>query len=255
MITLLNGEHWGKDEILTQMYDDEFYYGHLGKHALSSSSIKTILKSPKTYRNVVKYGSDSETPALIAGKLFHWMILEPQKLDKLHFVSASTRNTNVYKQAKEEHGEVYLVKEKFEAERLTDALLRNEEALRLINKSEFEVPAIEMLDGFAVRGKADILKDNEIIDIKTTTDMAASFRYSADKWGYDLQAYLYTKLFNVDKFTFLVIDKGSCDIGVFEASEDFIARGEGKFKQAIDLYKYFFVEEHNLDQYVMRGIL
>ena len=254
MITLLNGEAWGKDEILTQMYDDGFYYGHLGKHALSSSSLKTLLKSPKTYRNVIKYGSGDDTPALRAGKLLHWMVLEPHKIDKLHFVSASTRNTSVYKQAKEEYGEVYLVKEKFEAERLTDALLRNEEAIKLINKSEFEVPAIEMLDGFAVRGKADILKEGHIIDIKSSSDLSG-FRYSADKYGYDLQAYLYTKLFNVDKFTFLVIDKGSCDIGVFEASEDFIARGEDKYRQAIDLYKYFFVEEHDLDQYVMRGIL
>lgn len=255
MITLLNGEHWGKEEILTQMYDDEFYYGHLGKHALSSSSLKTLLKSPKTYRNVIKYGGDSDSPALRAGKLLHWMVLEPHKIDKLHFVDVSSRNTKAYKEALSQHDEVYLEKERKDAERVTDALLRNEEAIKLINKSEFEVPAIEMLDGFAVRGKADILKEGHIIDIKTTTDMNTSFRYSADKYGYDLQAYLYTKLFNVDKFTFLVIDKGSCDIGVFEASEDFIARGEDKYRQAIDLYKYFFVEEHDLDQYVMRGIL
>lgn len=254
MITLLNGEHWGKDEILTQMYDDGFYYGHLGKHALSSSSLKMLLKSPKTYRNVTKYGSDTDSPALRAGKLLHWMVLEPHKIDALHFVEASSKNTNIYKQAVEEHGEVYLEKEKQQSQRLTDALLRNEEAIKLINKSEFEVPAIEMLDGLAFRGKADILKDNNIIDIKTTQDIG-SFRYSADKYGYDLQAYLYTKLFNVDKFTFLVIDKGSCDIGVFEASEDFIARGEDKYRQATDLYKYFFIEEHDLDQYVMRGIL
>ncbi len=254
MITLLNGEAWGKDEILTQMYDDEFYYGHLGRHALSSSSLKMLLKSPKTYRNVTKYGSDTDSPALRAGKLLHWMVLEPHKIDALHFVEASSKNTNIYKHAVEEHGEVYLEKEKQQAQRLTDALLRNEEAIKLINKSEFEVPAIEMYDGLAFRGKADILKDNNIIDIKTTQDIG-SFRYSADKYGYDLQAYLYTKLFNVDKFTFLVIDKGSCDIGVFEASQDFIARGEDKYRQATDLYKYFFIEEHDLDQYVMRGIL
>lgn len=254
MITLLNGEAWGKDEILTQMVLDEFYYGHLGKHALSSSSLKTLLKSPKTYRNTIKYGSDSDSPALRAGKLLHWMVLEPHKIDKLHFVDVSSKNTKVYKEALSKHEEVYLEKEKKDAERLTDALLRNEEALRLINKSEFEVPAIEMLDGFAVRGKADILKEGHIIDIKSSSDLS-SFRYSADKYGYDLQAYLYTRLFNVDKMTFLVIDKGSCDIGVFEASEDFIARGEDKYRQAIDLYKHFFVEEHDLDQYVMRGIL
>lgn len=254
MITLLNGEHWGKEEILTQMYDDEFYYGHLGRHALSSSSLKTLLKSPKTYRNVIKYGGDSDSPALRAGKLLHWMVLEPHKIDKLHFVDVSSRNTKAYKEALSQHDEVYLEKERKDAERVTDALLRNEEAIKLINKSEFEVPAIEMLDGFAVRGKADILKEGHIIDIKSSSDLSG-FRYSADKYGYDLQAYLYTKLFNVDKFTFLVIDKGSCDIGVFEASEEFIARGEDKYRQAIDLYKYFFVEEHDLDQYVMRGIL
>ena len=254
MITLLNGDAWGKDEILTQMVLDDFYYGHLGKYALSSSSLKTLLKSPKTYRNTIQYGSDSDSPALRAGKLLHWMVLEPHKIDKLHFVDVSSRNTKAYKEALSQHDEVYLEKERKDAERVTDALLRNEEAIKLINKSEFEVPAIEMLDGFAVRGKADILKEGHIIDIKSSSDLSG-FRYSADKYGYDLQAYLYTKLFNVDKFTFLVIDKGSCDIGVFEASEDFIARGEDKYRQAIDLYKYFFVEEHDLDQYVMRGIL
>lgn len=254
MITLLNNEHWGKDEILTQMYDDEFYYGHLGKHALSSSSLKTILKSPKTYRNIIKYGSGDDTPALRAGKLLHWMVLEPHKIDKLHFVDVSSKNTKVYKEALSKHGEVYLEKEKQDAERLTDALLRNEEAIRLINKSEFEVPAIEMLDGFPVRGKADILKEGHIIDLKSSQELS-SFRYSADKYGYDLQAYIYKRLFKANKVTFLVIDKGSCDIGIFEASDEFIARGEDKFKQAIDLYKYFFVEEHDLDQYVMRGIL
>ena len=87
MITLLNNKHWGKEEILTQMYDDEFYYGELGKYALSSSSLKTILKSPKTYRNIIKYGSGDDTPALRAGKLLHWMVLEPHKIDKLHFVA------------------------------------------------------------------------------------------------------------------------------------------------------------------------
>tara|TARA_R100000329_G_scaffold114269_1_gene93824 strand:- start:259 stop:1023 length:765 start_codon:yes stop_codon:yes gene_type:complete len=254
MITLLNGEAWGKDEILTQMYDDEFYYGHLGKYALSSSSLKTILKSPKTYRNIIKYGSVEDTPALRAGKLLHWMVLEPHKIDRLEFVDVSSKNAKVYKEALSKHGEVYLEKEKQDAERLTDALLRNEEAIKLINKSEFEVPALEMLDGFPVRGKADILKEGHIIDLKSSQDLNG-FRYSADKFGYDLQAYIYKRLFKASKVTFLVIDKGSCDIGIFDASDEFIARGKDKFKQATDLYKYFFVEEHDLDQYVMRGIL
>ena len=111
-----------------------------------------------------------------------------------------------------------------------------------------------MIQGFAVRGKADILKGDHLIDLKTSNELS-TFRYSAEKYGYDLQAYIYKNLFKASKVTFLVIDKGSCDIGIFEASDEFIERGKDKFRQGIDLYKYFFVEDNDIDQYVMRGIL
>ena len=255
MITLLNGETWGKEEILTQMYSDEFYYLHLGKHALSSSSLKMILKSPKTYRNVTKYGDpNGDSPALAAGKLAHWMVLEPHKIDQLHFVDASTKNTKIYKEAKEKYGEVFLTKERSAAERLTDAIFRNEAALQLLTDSEFEVPEIAMMEGLPFRGKADIIQGDTIIDYKTSAELS-SFRYSADKYGYDLQAYMYLRMFNKKKFTFLVIDKASTDIGIFETTDEFIARGEQKFIQAVDNYKYFFQDGNDLDQYVMRGIL
>lgn len=255
MITLLNNEHWAKEEILAEMYNDDFYYGHLGKHALSSSSLKMILKSPKTYRNVTKYGDPSaDSPALAQGKLVHWMILEPHKVDELHFVDASTKNTKIYKEAKAQYGEVFLNKEKTQAERVADAVLRNEAALKFLNKAEFEVPAIEMIEGLPFRAKADIIQGDTIIDLKTSADLS-TFRYSADKYGYDLQAYLYRKMFNAKDFKFLVVDKSSTDIGIFETTEEFIARGEEKFKQAVSNYKYFFQEDNDLDQYVLRGIL
>jgi hypothetical protein len=255
MITLLNGEVWGKEEILAQMYDDTFYYFHLGKHALSSSSLKMILKSPKTYRNVIKYGDpNGDSPALAAGKLAHWMVLEPHKIDELHFVDASTKNTKIYKEAKEQYGEVFLTKERSAAERLTDAIFRNEAALQLLTDSEFEVPEVAMLNGLPFRGKADIIQGDTIIDYKTTAELS-SFKWSADKYGYDLQAYMYLRLFNKKKFTFLVIDKASTDIGIFETTDDFIAKGEQKFIQAVDNYKYFFEQDNDLDQYVMRAIL
>ena len=255
MITLLNGDAWAKEEILANMYDDEFYYSHLGKHALSSSSLKTILKSPKTYRNVIKYGDPSgDSPALSLGKLAHWMLLEPHKIDKLHFIDASTKNTKIYKEAKEFHDEVFLTKERKATERITDAVLRNEAALKLLSNSEFEVPEIAMLEGLPFRGKADIIQGDTIIDYKTSSELK-NFRYSADKYGYDLQAYMYLRLFNKKKFTFLVVDKGSTDIAIFETSEDFINKGKDKFYTAVENYKYFFEDNNDLDQYVMRGIL
>ena len=111
-----------------------------------------------------------------------------------------------------------------------------------------------MLEGLPFRGKADIIQGDTIIDYKTSSELKG-FRYSADKYGYDLQAYLYLRLFNKKKFTFLVVDKGSTDIAIFETSEDFINKGKDKFYTAVENYKYFFEDNNDLDQYVMRGIL
>jgi len=111
-----------------------------------------------------------------------------------------------------------------------------------------------MIEGLPFRGKADIIQGDTIIDLKTTADLN-TFKYSADKYGYDLQAWLYLKLFNKKKFNFLIVDKASTDIGVFDVSDDFLKRGENKFRQAVDNYKYFFEQDNDLDQYVMRGIL
>lgn len=254
MITTFDNKKWGKAEILANMYDDSFYYGYLGQNALSSSTIKTLLSSPKTYYFTTKYGS-GETQALRDGKLFHTMILEPEKLDDIIFVDAATKASKEYKLAKETGKEVYTKSEKKAAERLCDALLRNEAVKEYLIKAEYEVPQIAMLDGIPVRAKADILKGNTIIDLKTTTGIK-DFRYSADKYSYDLQAWLYREMFGVDNFVFVVIDKGSLDIAIFECSDEFYARGKEKFEQGISNFKYFFQTEGvDLDQYVLRGVL
>jgi len=254
MIKTFDNKIWNKEELLANMYDDSFYYGYLGQNALSSSSIKTLISSPKTYYFTTKYGS-GETQALRDGKLFHTMILEPEKLDDIIFVDAATKASKEFKLAKETGKEVYTKSEKKAAERLCDALLRNEAVKEYLTKAEFEVPQIAMIDGIAIRAKADILKGNTIIDLKTTTGIK-DFRYSADKYSYDLQAWLYREMFGVENFVFIAIDKGSLDIAIFECSDEFYAKGKAKFEQGISNYKYFFQSgEIDLDQYVLRGVL
>ena len=145
-IELLNGELFRYDEILELMKSDEFYYGYLGKAALSSSSIKLLLDSPKKYKYVTEYGSQ-ESSALEAGWLFHTAILEPDVFEKQIFVDVQSKNSKAYKLAKEEHDRVFTIKQKRDAERLADAFLRNEHALQLITNCEFEIPAIGMIQG------------------------------------------------------------------------------------------------------------
>ena len=254
-IQLLNGETFRHDEILELMKDDEFYYGYLGKAALSSSSIKLLVDSPKKYKYVTEYGSQ-ESNALDAGWLFHTAILEPDVFEKQIFVDVQSKNTKAYKLAKEEHGKVFTMKQKNDAERLADAFLRNEHALKLITNCEFEVPAIGMIQGYPFRGKADVLDSYRIVDLKTTSDLKA-FPYAARKYGYDVQVYLYSELFNkpYEEFKFAAIDKGSLDIGIYDVSEEFYLQGKAKVTKAIETFETFFINGADIDSYCIKGTL
>ncbi len=254
-IKLLDNKYYDRAELLKRMLDDEFYYGELNTLALSSSSLKQLLSSPKTYNFSLKYGSE-ESAALRAGALFHWAILEPEKFASQKFVDVQSRNTKKFREAKEEFGKVFTAKERSEAERLVDAFYRNEHAKELITKADFEIPAIDNVLGMPFRGKADVLGTNRIVDLKTTTDIKG-FSYSANKYGYDVQCYLYCNLFKKEykDFHFLVLDKGSLDIGIFNCSEEFYYRGEEKVEKALDLYNKFFIEGADLDNYCLTGEL
>ena len=254
-IELLNGELFRQDEILELMKSDDFYYGYLGKAALSSSSIKLLLDSPKKYKYVTEYGSQ-ESNALDAGWLFHTAILEPDVFEKQIFVDVQSKNSKAYKLAKEEHGKVFTMKQKNDAERLADAFLRNEHALKLITNCEFEVPAIKMIHGYAFRGKADVLDSYRIVDLKTTSDLKA-FPYAARKYGYDVQVYIYSELFNkpYEEFKFIAIDKGSLDIGIFDVSEAFYNSGKEKVTRAIQTFETFFINGADIDSYCIKGTL
>jgi hypothetical protein len=69
------------------------------------------------------------------------------------------------------------------------------------------------------------------------------------KYGYDVQAFIYTRLFGVpiDKFFFIAIDKASLDIGIYGISPEFVEEGERKTMEAIELYKQFFILGEDLD--------
>jgi hypothetical protein len=113
-----------------------------------------------------------------------------------------------------------------------------------------------MIGGLPFRAKADIYADGFLADIKSTQDLRA-FPYSAQKYGYDVQAFIYTRLFGVpiDKFFFIAIDKGSLDIGIYSVSPEFVAQGERKTMEAIEMYKQFFILGEDLDSYTIVGTL
>ena len=63
---MLDGTDYDQQWLIDKAVDDEFYYGALNKIALSSSSLKMLLDSPKTFHNVQTYGQKQNSPALLA---------------------------------------------------------------------------------------------------------------------------------------------------------------------------------------------
>ena len=137
-------------------------------------------------------------------------------------------------------------------ELMRDKMMANDICRDLINGSiygktirdrtgiEYEVPMITELFGNKWKGKADIVNHEEklIIDLKTTADIE-KFQYSANKYNYDSQAYIYSKLFGYE-FLFIVIDKNSHQIGMFDCSPQFYERGEEKVRKASEAYDLFY---------------
>ena len=261
IITLLDGTEYLYKDLKKKLDDDEFYYGELGKNALSSSSIKLLVDSPKKYYYVTNYAS-LETQGLRDGRLLHQIILEPEKFEKNNWVDVASKNSKAYKEAVKEHGVAYTKKEREDAERLADALLKNEKARNLLKDATYEVGEIGYINDYPFRGKADILKNSgSIVDIKTTTDIGQDgkgFIYSANKYGYDIQCYIYCQLFGVNyyDFSYLILDKSSLDIGVAEVSKEFYERGKKKTELGIKRFQEWFEkDEVDLHDYFIKILL
>ena len=225
-----------KKEILDKLRNDEDYYGEFGQQFLSNSNISTLLTNPLALKE-----STEKSPALLVGGYFHTAILEPEKLFNFKVINTTTRNTNVYKEMS--GGEMCLLQhEADKTEALVDRIMSNEICRSLIRDGnvEYEVPGIIELFGNMWKGKADILNHDEklIIDLKTTSNIN-EFKWSAKKYNYNSQAYIYSKMFGYE-MVFLVIDKNTQQIGIFDCSPDFYNRGEDKVKQASEVYDIFY---------------
>ena len=254
MIKTFDNKEWKHEDIIKRMYDDEFYYGYLGSNALSSSSAKKLLQSPKAYLKSLNVNQDAQP--LRDGRLVHLSVLEPQKVKDLTIVEGS-KATKAFKEAVLDMGSanVYTRSEFNNANHVANAVLKCSEVTDLLKGAEFEVPQASMIDGLPFRGKADILNGNVIIDLKTTGDIT-KFRWSAKHFSYDLQAALYTKMFDADAFIFVVVDKNTKDIMICDCSDEFMRTGLEKLEMAIERYKYFFQDEiPNLDNYVTNETL
>ena len=238
---------------LDKLKNDELYYGEFGQQWLSNSDIYSLLKDPLSFRQ-----PKDQTKAMLEGRYFHTALLEPNKLSQYKVVDFTSRNTKAYKELLEKEGKMMLLqKEKENLDKMIEIVNNNEEMSSQINNlgNQYEIPMIKNIMGVDWKGKADIVCEDKLIDIKTSSSIS-DFRYSARKYNYDSQAYIYQELFN-KPLEFFVIDKNTLQLGIFIPGEEFIGRGKEKVEQAIFIYNTFFTPEsrQDINQFVHREIL
>ena len=225
---------------LKRLENDEDYYGSFGKKFLSNSNIRSLLKDPLSFNQPI-----TNNPNLIIGSYFHTLILEPDKLERIKIIDASTRNTTKYKELS--GGEMCLLQHEADSiQLLRDTVMDNKIARDLIQDIdvEYEVPGILNLSGEWWKLKADIKNNTQslVVDLKTTSDID-KFRYSTKEYNYDSQAYIYSTYFNMD-MVFIAVDKKSRKIGIYDCSPQFLESGKDKVERAVEAYRLFHKTEN-----------
>jgi len=239
-------------EILEKLKNDEDYYGDFGKQYLSNSDIKSLLNNPLDFKK-----PSPPNPAFVVGGYFHTCILEPDKLEKYKIVKSTTRNTKAYKEIAGE--DICLLQHEVDQiELMREKVLENDlfKEMILDGAVEYEKPGLVELQGMKWKGKADIVNHSQqiIVDLKTTSNINA-FASSAYKFNYDSQAYIYSQMFGFE-LVFVVIDKKTHQLGLFDCSEKFLQSGQNKVALATQAYNEFFVNgDGDFSQYYISKTL
>lgn len=238
-------------DAIARMQSDEEYYGEFGSQFLHNSDIYTFLNNPQDYGK-----PKEDTVPMMFGRAFHEQVLFNNASQD--YVDASTRNTKIYKEHLEFTGEkLTLLKKEYEdVTNLKKSAVSHAIVAEVLRdpKIKKEVPNLSAMtdSGILWACKADIVTDEFIYDLKTTSSLSG-FRSSARKYNYDSQAYIYSTMFQ-KPMRFIVVEKGTGNVGLFDTSDEAYERGRIKVLEAEEIYKkYFLYNDDDISNYYKYG--
>jgi hypothetical protein len=110
---------------------------------------------------------------------------------------------------------------------------------------EYQVEFLEELNGVQVKGFLDCLGDGFISDSKSSRSVE-KFRYSVRDFCYDIQAYIYTKVFGVKDFYWVVQEKTYPYLpALVKCSDETLFTGEMKFNDALTRIRHMMETDYN----------
>lgn len=220
---------------------------HADRSAVSKGWLDRIDRSP-AHLKVYLDGYSRETPAMTLGRLVHTAVLEPDLLND-EFATVPTeinRRTKVgkaeYAEWEEENKHKTIIKaDQLElAMAIRDSVRQNAAAKALLKNGDAEQTVVwkNSETGELCKARADWLRENVIVDVKTTEDARPeAFARSIANYRYDVQTSHYEEGFDLNRFVFIAVEKTPPYAVAVYAADDLI-RHRGKQARDRNLRTY-----------------
>lgn len=229
----------------------------VGKGHLSYSSLKYALGDMRLWEMYMRGQLRKESDALTFGGLYDTLLFEPDKakdryLVMLHeqIMDEMTERVKALKNPKSS-SEYKAVVQDMKAEAIEENktvvtqedwdkacdMIKRLETCGLLDsylKGEYQVEFNEDLNGIPVKGFLDCLGSGFITDSKSSRGIG-KFRWDVNSFSYDIQAYIYTKVFDVKDYYWVVQEKVFPYYpALVKCSEETLFKGEMKFYEAVE---------------------
>ena len=232
-----------------------------GKPHLSYSSIKYALGDMRLWEMYMKGQLKKESDALTFGTLYDMLLFEREKAMEQYYVlnddeiiasigGKSPKSTKKYKEWKAEAAQVTQNADKTLVSsadwKKANDMIERLAVCGLIQKrlkGKYQVEFNEDINGVPLKGFLDCLGDGYITDSKSARSVD-KFRYDVNSWCYDIQAYIYTTVFGIKDYYWVVQEKTYPYYPAeVKCSEETLFKGEMKFHQALENIKKYLAEE------------
>jgi hypothetical protein len=244
-----------------------------GKKYLSYSSIKYALQDMALFELYMQGKLKKESDALTFGSAYDCLLFTPHEFDNTFHVmddsqiiqdlgGKNPRVTKAYKEWKTQQEE--LAKDKVilgieDYQKCIDMITRLDDSkvLSIYLDGDYQVEFNQKLDigGEVIpfRGFLDCLGKGFISDSKSSRSVKG-FSRDVRVFGYDIQAFLYTRAFGFQDFYWVVQEKAYPYLpAVYKATEDTLASGERKVARALNAIKKHYESGKSTSTYFIQG--
>lgn len=244
---------------ITKIKDSNEVYHDPKSEYISRSQLFKMSKSPAHFK-YYKENPPEQTPALLFGAAFHSLVLEPEDFAEKYYVITEpldmrTRaGKELAVQIKESGKQIINNADYQRMKGMYESIYDNENVCRLLEgEHETSYYWTDKTTGVKLKCRPDCRTDynteiSVIVDLKTTADASfEAFTRSCIKYGYDLQAAMYTEGVQLyenkpHKFVFIAVEKeppyavNIIDFDdVFFGEEKGILHGLDKFREYVGM--------------------